>query len=67
MNNYSTIFSPAAMLLPQDPSRFAVIACDQFTQDPAYWKACRDFIGSAPSALDYILPEAYLGTPLEDT
>lgn len=67
MNNYSTIFSPAAMLLPQDPSRFAVIACDQFTQDPTYWKACRDFISSAPSALDYILPEAYLGTPLEDT
>ena len=66
MNNYSTIFTPAAMLLPRDPAHFAVIACDQFTSDPSYWRACRDYIGTSPSALDYILPEAYLGTPMED-
>lgn len=65
MNNYSTIFTPADMLLPHDPARFAVIACDQFTSAPEYWDACRAFIGSVPSALDYILPEAYLGTPAE--
>ncbi len=65
MNNYSTIFTPADMLLAHDPARFAVIACDQFTSAPEYWAACRTFIGSAPSALDYILPEAYLGTPAE--
>lgn len=67
MNNYSTIFTPADMLLPHDPARFAVIACDQFTSAPEYWDACRTCIGSAPSALDYILPEAYLGTPAEAT
>ena len=55
------------MLLPHDPARFAVIACDQFTSAPEYWDACRICIGSAPSALDYILPEAYLGTPAEAT
>lgn len=65
MNNYSSIFTPAEILLPHDPAHFAVIACDQFTSAPEYWDACRTFIGSAPSALDYILPEAYLGTPAE--
>lgn len=58
-------FVPADILLPDfdktDGSRWAVVACDQFTSQPEYWEAARKYIGSAPSALDLILPEAYLG------
>ncbi|MDR3145715.1 MAG: DUF1015 domain-containing protein [Treponema sp.] len=46
-----------------DPEKWAVIACDQFTQDREYWDAARRTVGDAPSALDLILPEVYLGDP----
>ena len=71
MNQYNTIFQPAEILLPaysadaERMSRWAVIACDQYTSEPAYWESCVNFIGGAPSAYDYILPEAYLGTAAE--
>jgi len=52
------------ILLP-DPSRcdykkWSVIACDQFTSQPAYWKDAEDAVGGAPSTLRVILPEIYL-------
>lgn len=67
-----TIFSPAHMLLPNaktaaDWQKWAVIACDQFTSQMDYWDACVHTIDGAPSAYDYILPEAYLGTEREQT
>lgn len=59
-------FLPANISLPDfsvtDAERWAVIACDQFTSEPAYWDACRDLVGDAPSTLKMILPEAWLGT-----
>ena len=65
----STIFTPAHILLPDGGSdayaRFAVIACDQFTSEPDYWRAAEAAVGGAFSALDLILPEVYLGTPEE--
>ena len=58
-------FLPANISLPDfsrtDAERWAVIAFDQFTSEPAYWEACRDFVGDAPSTLKMILPEAWLG------
>ncbi len=51
------------ILLPRkgvDLSRWAVIACDQFTQDRSYWAALSERIGTAPSTLSMILPEVYL-------
>lgn len=48
-----------------DYSKWAVIACDQFTSEPAYWQQVRQYIGNAPSTYHLILPEAYLGTELE--
>lgn len=71
MNKYKTIFSPAEILLPKFASdadkmrKWAVIACDQFTSQPAYWKECKKIIGDSDSTLSYILPEAYLETELE--
>ncbi len=42
--------------------RWAVIACDQFTSEPAYWEEADRIAGDAPSALRLILPEAELGS-----
>jgi len=71
MNKYNTIFSPAEILLPKftndsdKMTKWAVIACDQFTSQPAYWEKCKNTIIDADSTLNYILPEAYLETELE--
>ena len=39
---------------------WAVIACDQYTSQPEYWEEVRKVVGSRPSTLNMILPEAYL-------
>ena len=58
-------FYPADILLPKDAdmSKWAVVACDQFTSQPEYWQAVEDYVGEAPSALRLILPEAKLNAP----
>ena len=58
-------FYPADILLPKDAdmTKWAVVACDQFTSQPEYWQAVEDTVGDAPSALRLILPEARLGSP----
>ena len=38
--------------------KWAVIACDQYTSEPQYWEDLRSFVGTAPSSLQAILPEA---------
>lgn len=57
------IFNPADILIPQgvDMPRWSCVACDQFTSDPAYWEAADRLVGSAPSTLRMMLPEAFLG------
>lgn len=61
------VFLPADILLPQgvDMEKWAVIACDQFTSNAAYWQRVRETAGDAPSTIHLILPEADLGTPRE--
>ena len=61
------IFCPADILLPKDAdmTKWAVIACDQFTSDKAYWDRVRRTAGDAPSTINLILPEAELGSPRE--
>ncbi len=60
-------FYPADLLLPAaDAARFAVIACDQFTAQPDYWRQTEELVGDAPSALRLILPEVYLNDPPEE-
>ena len=57
------VLVPNVMLPPKgtDFSKWAVVACDQFTSQPEYWEAARKFIGDAPTTLDLFLPEAFLG------
>ena len=60
-------FLPADILLPRDVpmEKWAVIACDQFTSDQAYWDRVRANAAGSPSTINLILPEAELGTPKE--
>lgn len=55
-------FSPADILLPMDCglSRWAVVACDQYTSQPDYWERVAAYVGDAPSSLHLILPESKL-------
>ena len=61
-------FMPADILIPNvsDMRKWSVIACDQFTSDPEYWKRVKNYVGNEPSTLRLILPEAELGTPEEE-
>lgn len=40
--------------------KWAVVACDQYTSEPEYWKEVENIVGDAPSTLKIILPEIYL-------
>jgi len=52
---------PAKILLPKSEfEKWAVIACDQYTSDPEYWREVEEFVGDAPSTLNLVLPEIYL-------
>jgi hypothetical protein len=57
-----TAFKAADILLPKDIdySKWAVIACDQFTAEPEYWEETAKITEGAVTALDLILPEVYL-------
>lgn len=43
-----------------DLTKWAVIACDQFTSQPKYWTEVKNIVGDSPSTLNLILPEVYL-------
>ncbi|MBR2598239.1 MAG: DUF1015 domain-containing protein [Clostridiales bacterium] len=66
MNNLG--FAVPDILIPQngtDLKKWAVIACDQYTSEPEYWKNVEDEAGDAPSTLNLVLPEVYLNTDKE--
>jgi hypothetical protein len=48
-----------------DLTRWATVACDQYTAEPEYWEKVEKFVGEAPSTLRLFLPEIYLGKPGE--
>jgi hypothetical protein len=49
------------ILLPRaELKQWAVIACDQFTQDRTYWKKAAEIAADSPSSLNLIFPEAFL-------
>lgn len=57
------ILTQTEFLLPSqgaDMSKWAVIACDQFTSDRGYWERLAGYVGESPSTLRLILPEVYL-------
>jgi len=46
-----------------DLTKWAVIACDQFTSQPEYWNDAEKTVGDAPSTLKLTFPEVYLEKP----
>ena len=48
-----------------DLSKWACVACDQYTSQPDYWEGCEKVVGDAPSTLRIMLPEIYLDKPGE--
>jgi uncharacterized protein (DUF1015 family) len=62
MKNQIGIKIPA-ILMPNknvDISKWAVIACDQYTSQPEYWTEVSKVVRNNPSTLNLILPEVYL-------
>jgi len=43
-----------------DCSRWAVVACDQYSSEREYWRDVASYVDTAPSALRLIFPECYL-------
>lgn len=62
--NKNLPFKPCDILLPDfskvDATKWAVIACDQYTSEIKYWQETEKIVGNAPSTLNIILPEIYL-------
>lgn len=56
------------ILLPKniDMPSWAVIACDQYTQDRAYWQKAEKAAEGKPSSLNLIFPEVYLNNTDKD-
>lgn len=69
MRNYPSIgIQIPDLLVPNstvDLTKWAVIACDQFTSQPEYWKKVREVVNHSPSTLNLILPEIFLNRPEE--
>jgi uncharacterized protein (DUF1015 family) len=55
---------PRILLPKENWEKWAVIACDQHTQDLEYWERVEEFVGNAPSTFNLIYPEIYL--PLDE-
>ncbi|MDY3939590.1 MAG: DUF1015 domain-containing protein [Spirochaetia bacterium] len=63
--NQNKGFTIPEILLPKeniDLTKWAVVACDQFSSEPAYWDSVEQIVGNAPSTLRLTYPEAYLET-----
>ena len=63
------LFTPSDILLPKENfEKWSVIACDQFTSRADYWEEVKKTAESAPSTVNLIYPEVYLGkTNAEET
>ncbi|MBP5649105.1 MAG: DUF1015 domain-containing protein [Clostridia bacterium] len=51
------------ILLPKkgiDLTKWAVVACDQYTSEPEYWMQLKEWVGESPSTLCLICPECWL-------
>lgn len=70
MKNFSPFgLSVPEILLPHADiplAQWAVVACDQYTQDREYWDRTCDVVAGRPSTLSLILPEVYLADDDKD-
>ena len=61
------VFQRAELLVPWEEllENWSVIACDQFTSQPEYWREVRERVENKPSSYHIVLPEAELGADEE--
>ncbi len=63
------LFYPADIYFPElsgeKGTKWACVACDQYTSEREYWREARRFVGEEPSTLNMMLPEAYLDMEAE--
>ena len=48
-------FKAGNILIPKknvDMHKWSVVACDQYTSEPEYWKEVNEIVGDAPSTLN---------------
>lgn len=59
------IFKSADILLPKPQylDKWAVVACDQYSSEPAYWDRIETQVKNLYSTFHLVLPEAWLNTP----
>lgn len=64
MSDWSALgIRPGELLLPREPYLnhfWPVVALDQYTSQPEVWRAAEQEIGSHPSTLRMVVPEAFL-------
>lgn len=62
--NMKNIFCTTDILIPQtdNMTAWSVVACDQYTSEPQYWKQTVDNTCGFPSTYPLVFPEAYLKT-----
>jgi hypothetical protein len=68
MPGYAAVLERLGLRIPEillpaagtDYSRWAVVACDQYSSEREYWKRVQDRVAGAPSTLNLIFPECYL-------
>lgn len=56
-------FKKTDILIPKrdiNLTKWSVIACDQYTSEPEYWRRVSEAAGECPSALNIVFPEAFL-------
>ena len=55
-------FYKSDIMLPKegDLTKWAVVACDQYTSQPEYWEKVSEIAGDSPSTLNLVYPEAFL-------
>lgn len=64
---YKSLLSSMGVHIPeifmpntQDMSKWAVVACDQYTSEPHYWESVSNYVNGSASTLPIIFPEVYL-------
>ena len=67
MEKKMSVIKKSTILLPKniDFTKWAVIACDQFTSQKDYWKKLENLVGDAPSTLKITYPEIYLNDNMD--
>ena len=66
--NYTETLHTHALAVPEvllpkqsiDLTKWAVVACDQYTQDREYWSRVESLTAGSPSTVSLIFPEVYL-------